>query len=114
MGSLARFHYSSPRTIEKNEIHGPCRLTKQPVFGTNHFKDLSPDEVKAKFLTGYNPPRQEELDERERQLNPQKRKLGSACHSDKTLKPGFHRVKMHDSLKQRFLQDHGHRILKTT
>jgi hypothetical protein len=98
--------------MEKNQLHGPCRLTKQPVFGSNHFKDLSPDEFKAKYLTGYNPPRQDELDRRELQKSPRSRKLGSPHYSGQTLKPGFHRVNMHESIKQRLLQDHGHRILK--
>lgn len=63
---------SSPflRTIEKNQRHGPCRLTNQAVFGSNHFKDLSLDEFKTQYLTGYNPPRQEELDQIERQTIP--------------------------------------------
>lgn len=100
--------------MEKNQRHGPCRLTKQPVFGSNHFKDLSPEEFKTLYLTGYNPPRQEELEKRQLQSrrSPQKRQVGSPKSTGKTLTPGFDRVNMHDSIKQRILQDHGERILK--
>jgi hypothetical protein len=44
------------RTVEKNERHGPCKLTKQPVFGSNHFKDLTREEFKSMYLTGYTGP----------------------------------------------------------
>jgi hypothetical protein len=42
------------RTQEKNERHGPCKLTQQPVFGSTVFQDLTTEEFKSKFLTGYN------------------------------------------------------------
>lgn len=98
------------RTIEKNERHGPCKLTKQAVFGSTHFKDLSPEEFKAQYLTGYNPVKQDELDAKHRKMNPKMRKLGRQM--GKTLKPGIHHSKMHESIKQRMLQEHGDRILK--
>jgi hypothetical protein len=52
------------RTIAKNERHGPCKLTKQPVFGSNHFKDLSHDEFKSKFLSKNTGPMADQLDAR--------------------------------------------------
>lgn len=51
-------------TMEKNERHGPCKLTKQPVFGSNHFKDLSHDEFKSKFLSKNTGPMADQLDAR--------------------------------------------------
>ena len=36
----------------------------KPVFGSNHFKDLTPEEFKAKYLTGYNGPNTDELSKR--------------------------------------------------
>jgi hypothetical protein len=39
------------RTMDKNELHGPCKLTQQPVFGANHFTDLTHDEFKSQFLS---------------------------------------------------------------
>jgi len=44
------------RTIEKNKRHGPCKQTGKQVFGSNHFKDLTPEEFQGRFLTGYRPP----------------------------------------------------------
>jgi hypothetical protein len=41
------------RTLEKNERHGPCRLTEQPVFGSNRFQDLTDEEFQSSYLTGY-------------------------------------------------------------
>lgn len=49
------------RTLEKNERHGPCKMTKQPVFGSNMFKDLSPQEFKDTYLTGYKGPKTDEM-----------------------------------------------------
>jgi len=51
------------RTIEKNKQHGPCKLTKQDVFGDNHFKDLTTEEFKERYLTGYKGPHAEEFEE---------------------------------------------------
>lgn len=42
---------------EKNEKHGPCRMTGKAVFGHNLFSDLDPEEFQSKFLTGYRGPR---------------------------------------------------------
>jgi len=47
-------HY---KTIEKNKVHGPCKVTQKHVFGTNHFKDLTSEEFRSQYLTGYGGPR---------------------------------------------------------
>ena len=57
------WHDNHHRTIEKNKRHGPCKLTKQPVFGSNHFKDLTPEEFKSQYLTGYNGPHTDHLEQ---------------------------------------------------
>ena len=49
------------RTQEKNDRHGPCKLTKTPVFGSNLFKDLSPEEFQSRYLTGYKGPRTDQI-----------------------------------------------------
>ena len=49
------------RTEEKNERHGPCKLTNAPVFGSNVFKDLSPEEFQSRYLTGYKGPKTDQL-----------------------------------------------------
>lgn len=85
-------------------------MTNQPVFGSTPFQDLSPEEFQAQYLTGYNPPREDELEVKHRRSDPKVRRL--APHRGKTLQPGLHRATMHDSIKQRILQDHGDRILK--
>ncbi len=54
------------RTMEKNEQHGPCKLTGKKVFGSNHFKDLTHEEFKAKYLTGYAGPKTDEMDNHKR------------------------------------------------
>lgn len=38
------------RIQEKNERHGPCQLTQQPVFGSNHFQDLTTEEFQSQYL----------------------------------------------------------------
>ena len=57
------WHDNHHRTIEKNKRHGPCKLTKQPVFGSNHFKDLTQEEFKSQYLTGYNGPHTDHLEQ---------------------------------------------------
>jgi len=49
------------RTMDKNEAHGPCKLTGNDVFGSNHFKDLSPEEFQSKYLTGYSGPHTDQM-----------------------------------------------------
>eukprot|EP00536_Pseudo-nitzschia_multiseries_P008600 jgi/Psemu1/198479/e_gw1.220.24.1 len=73
-----RFHIWSQnhhRTSEKNKRHGLCTLTKQHVFGSNHFKDLAPEEFQAKFLTGYKGAFTDVLEEKQQALSPSVRKL---------------------------------------
>lgn len=41
------------KTAEKNDRHGPCTMTRKPVFGSNGFKDLTSQEFQAQYLTGY-------------------------------------------------------------
>lgn len=92
------------RTIEKNRRHGPCRLTQQPVFGSNHLKDLAPEEFTSKFLTGYKGAFTDELEQKAQMLPPDVRRL--RMESGQVLDPKIHKVNMHDSVKQRHLQYH--------
>jgi hypothetical protein len=94
--STHTFWNSIKSTVEKNRRHGPCKMTKQQVFGSNHLQDLSPEEFKSKFLTGYKGPRTDELEK------PGIRKLSR--HSAPVLNPKVHKVNMHESVKQRVLQ----------
>ncbi len=48
---------SHHRIQKKNRMHGPCRLTGKAVFGHGPFSDLSPDEFREKYLTGYHGPK---------------------------------------------------------
>ena len=43
--------------LDLNRKHGPCSLTGRDVFGDNHLKDLTREEFRTKYLTGYNGPR---------------------------------------------------------
>lgn len=52
--SWKRNHF---RISEKNERHGPCKLTGKAVFGHNLFSDLDPEEFQDRYLTGYRGPR---------------------------------------------------------
>lgn len=55
-----RFHIfkeNHHRTLAKNERHGPCRMTKEAVFGHNVFSDLTQEEFQSQFLTGYKGPK---------------------------------------------------------
>ena len=68
----SRFHVWSQnhhQTIQKNKRHGPCKLTKLPVFGSNAFKDLTPEEFQSNYLTGYKGPKTDELEIPMQQLN---------------------------------------------
>ena len=55
------WHDNHHKTIEKNERHGPCKLTGQPVFGSTPFKDLTTEEFKSQYLTGYRGPHTDQL-----------------------------------------------------
>ena len=48
-------HY---RIQKKNKLHGPCRLTGVRRFGHGPFSDLSPEEFRDKYLSGYSRPRE--------------------------------------------------------
>jgi Papain family cysteine protease/Cathepsin propeptide inhibitor domain (I29) len=45
------------RIQKRNEAHGPCKLTAQPVFGTNHLSDLTEEEFQSQYLSGYGVPK---------------------------------------------------------
>lgn len=85
-------------TAEKNRRHGLCKLTKQHVFGSTPFKDLTQEEFKMKYLTGYKGPRAEELEQHHQS---RALKLGL---SGVVLDPKVHKVNMHDTVKQRVLE----------
>ena len=52
------------RIMEKNERHGPCRMTNQKVFGSNHFQDLTKEEFENHFLNAKHIPVSRKLQER--------------------------------------------------
>lgn len=108
--SIALFHKSfrKPRTIEKNLKHGPCKLTKQSVFGSNHLKDLTPDEFKTTYLTGYNGPKTDTIE----QTQPNVRKMNQS--SRKVLNPD-NVNNMHELIRQKINKHRaarGQRLLK--
>ena len=84
------------RTIEKNRRHGLCKLTKQEVFGSNGFKDLSPEEFKSKFLTGYKGPKTDDIPT---EASPNVRQMSNG----QVLNPRVHKVEYHESVKQRMM-----------
>jgi hypothetical protein len=103
-----RFHIWSDnhqRTIEKNDKHGPCKLTKQHVFGSNHFKDLTPEEFQAKYLTGYKGAYTDDLERRRLELPEEILQLRK--DSGIVLNHNIHKVQFHESVKQRMLM-HNH------
>ena len=53
--------HSSIRNVENKLKHCPCRLIKEPAFGSNYFKDVHPDEFKEKYLIGYTIPKSNPL-----------------------------------------------------
>ena len=95
-------------TIEKNRKHGPCKLTKQPVFGSNHLKDLTSDEFKSKYLTAYKGPKTDEIEKRP----PNVRKMSK--DSGRVLDPNGP-TRIHESVRQK-INTHraakGHRLLQ--
>jgi hypothetical protein len=99
-----RFHIwtqNHDRTMEKNKRHGDCKMTKQPVFGSNHLKDLSPQEFKSSHLTGYKGPRTDELENHKKLQSPKIRKLSRG--SGHVLNPR-EKKNVHPTVKQRLLQ----------
>ncbi len=108
--------------MEKNEKHGPCKLTGKQVFGSNHFKDLSPEEFKAKYLTGYNGPKVDEMNEKHKRKlrstsnifdkrQPPSNERGSEQTSDILSSNGIHdpsilshRITRHEKVQERYLK----------
>lgn len=41
-------------------------MTGKAVFGSNHFKDLTKEEFRSKYLTGYTGPKSDEMDDKKR------------------------------------------------
>jgi len=93
------------RTVEKNRRHGPCKLTKQHVFGSNHFKDLAPEEFQTKFLTGYKGAFTDVLEQKRKELSPDIRRLRKDVGI--VLDPKIHKLNIHESVvqKQRHLKN---------
>jgi hypothetical protein len=90
------------KTAAKNERHGPCKLTKQPVFGDNHLKDLTHEEFKAQFLTGYNGPTADALVNHPHQQSPGIRRLSPG--SGHVLDPTKHKATIHPTVHERMLK----------
>ena len=90
--------------MEKNEQHGPCKLTGNAVFGSNHFKDLTHEEFKAKYLTGYTGPKTDELNDRHN-----KRKLRTSDKVNEMKKREYptheNKAKPNDMLSSNGLHD---------
>jgi len=98
------------RIKEKNQKHGPCRMTGKAVFGHNLFSDLDPEEFQSKFLTGYRGPRHHDGDHK----NKRKKKGGKGAKSHSYFRettaeerpmPEASSVKRHPSI-QRKLEEH--------
>lgn len=111
------WHDNHHRTIQKNERHGPCKLTKQPVFGSNHFKDLTTEEFQAKYLTGYKGPHTDHLDKLKRiqHAKHEKHRRVRSSVEPQEIEPGIvfgpkergdprTSVKRHASVQERYLQ----------
>jgi hypothetical protein len=92
------------RTMEKNRRHGPCSLTLQPVFGSNRWKDLAPEEFTSTFLTGYKGALTDELEEKMQLLPPDVRQL--RMESGRVLDPSTPSITIHESVQRRHLQYH--------
>jgi hypothetical protein len=72
--------------------------------------DLTPQEFKLKFLTGYKGLRTDELEIKRKEMT-HVRKLSP--HSGKVLSPRLHKAKVHDALKQRMLLQQQQPIMTT-
>lgn len=98
---------------EKNERHGPCRMTGKAVFGHNLFSDLEPEEFQSRFLTGYRGPRHHGHDAHEKRKAARKDGGGGDVKSNSYFRettaegrPASPRsVKRHPSI-QRKLEEH--------
>jgi len=102
------------RTIEKNARHGPCQLTGKAVFGSNHFKDLSQEEFKSKYLTGYTGPHTDQMKRRKLRSDEVTKEVypdGRAKPSDMLSSNGLHdptvlsdKISRHESVHERYLK----------
>lgn len=111
--------------MEKNEKHGPCKLTGKAVFGKNILSDLTQEEFQSKFLTGYKGPHTNEMPSNHRrrlrsdQLNEEPQDiLKTSPRTKRRVTPsvvltsdGLHdpsvlseKVKRHHSVQERYLK----------
>ena len=99
--------------MEKNKLHGPCTLTGKEVFGSNHFKDLTQEEFKAKYLTGYKGPKTDKLSQNKRrqlrtsdELFEEHVKSFDIISSNGLHDPSVlsHKISRHASVQQRYLE----------
>ena len=107
------------RTIEKNERHGPCKMTGKAVFGSNHFKDLTPEEFRSKYLTGYTGPKTDKMSEHKKRqlrtsdefikeypLHSKQSQPVETLSSDGLHDPSVlsHKIARHPSVQERYLK----------
>ena len=92
---------------EKNEKHGPCRMTGNAVFGHNLFSDLEPEEFQSKFLSGYRGPRHTDHDRGHHSSHKEDtpRSYFRETRAEERLTPSDMSVKRHPSI-QRKLEEH--------
>jgi hypothetical protein len=89
---------------EKNQNHGPCKMTGKAVFGHNLFSDLEPEEFQEQFLTGYRGPQVDEHKDRSSFVeNASPRGVVRRYKSEEMEPP--HSVSVHSSI-QRKLDEH--------
>ena len=88
-------------TEEKNERHGPCKMTKEPVFGSNMFKDLTTQEFQSRYLTGYKGPKTDELHHHHQRI--QQTSPGSGMVLDATQRGGpLFAIDRHGSVQEKY------------
>jgi hypothetical protein len=69
-------------------------MTGQAVFGSNHFKDLSPEEFQAKYLTGYTGPHADDIPKDRRKMRSDQFKAQDILKSSPTTKRRFEQVEV--------------------
>jgi hypothetical protein len=97
-------------------------MTGQTVFGSNHFKDLTPKEFQTKYLTGYTGPHTNDLTKDRRKLRSDQVKtediLKTSPATKRRIEPsevlssnGLHdpsvlsdKIDRHESVQERYLQ----------
>jgi len=93
------------RIKQKNEKHGPCRMTGKAVFGHNLFSDLDPGEFQSKFLTGYRGPRHHDHQHDHRKKKTKKVGVDSKSHSyfreNREAPPPPATVKRHPTIQRK-------------